>query len=126
MPTVIKKSCRHVITENERTLAAAKALKADDLAEFGRLMNFSHKSMRDDFEISCAEIDLLVEIAQSCEGVLGSRMTGGGFGGSTVSLVKTTNLTEFTNKISQKYEAETNIQLAIYVTKAEEGACEIL
>jgi galactokinase len=126
LPDVIKKRCRHVITENKRTLEAAKILKANDLAEFRRLMNFSHESMRDDFEISCAEIDLLVETAQSLDGVLGSRMTGGGFGGSTVSLVKTANLSEFTDKICRKYEAETGIQPAIYVTKAEEGACEIL
>lgn len=126
LPEVVKKRCRHVIAENERTLQAAKVLKANDLIEFGRLMNLSHESMRDDFEISCAEIDLLVETAQSLEGVLGSRMTGGGFGGSTVSLVKTANLAEFKDRISRKYEAEMNIQPAIYITKAEEGACEIL
>lgn len=126
LPEVIKRRCRHVITENKRTLQAAKVLKKNNLAEFGRLMNLSHLSMRDDFEISCAEVDLLVKTAQSLDGVLGSRMTGGGFGGSTVNLVKNEKLSEFAEKISQKYEAETDIIPAIYVTKAEEGACEIV
>ena len=77
-----------MITEIKRTQDAAKCLENNDTASFGRLMNESHDSLRDDFEVSCAELDSLVTIAREVEGVLGTRMTGGGFGGCTVSLVK--------------------------------------
>ncbi|MCA1614305.1 MAG: galactokinase, partial [Acidobacteria bacterium] len=86
LPETIRRRCRHVVTENARTLAAAESLRRGDLSELGRLMNLSHASLRDDYEVSCAELDALVEIALPLEGVLGARMTGGGFGGSTVSL----------------------------------------
>jgi galactokinase len=87
LPHVIFRRARHVITENARVLEAREALSRGDLTEFGRLMYESHRSLRDDFEVSCAELDTLVEIARGVEGVYGSRMTGGGFGGCTVSLV---------------------------------------
>ena len=84
---IVFQRCRHVITENARVLDASAALAADELAQFGRLMTASHKSLRDDFEVSCDELDCLVDIAYGTEGVLGSRMTGAGFGGCTVTLI---------------------------------------
>ena len=84
---VVFRRCRHVITENARVLDASAALAADELAQFGRLMTASHNSLRDDFEVSCDELDYLVDIANGTEGVLGSRMTGAGFGGCTVTLI---------------------------------------
>ena len=84
---IVFQRCRHVITENARVLDACAALAADELAQFGRLMTASHKSLRDDFEVSCDELDCLVDIAYGTEGVLGSRMTGAGFGGCTVTLI---------------------------------------
>ena len=84
---IVFQRCRHVITENARVLDASTALAAGDLTEFGRLMTASHNSLRDDFEVSCDELDCLVDIASGTEGVLGSRMTGAGFGGCTVTLI---------------------------------------
>ena len=84
---IVFQRCRHVITENARVLDASAALAAGDLTEFGRLMTASHSSLRDDFEVSCDELDCLVDIANGTEGVLGSRMTGAGFGGCTVTLI---------------------------------------
>ena len=84
---VVFRRCRHVITENARVLDASAALAADELVQFGRLMTASHNSLRDDFEVSCDELDCLVDIANDTEGVLGSRMTGAGFGGCTVTLI---------------------------------------
>ena len=88
LPELIYRRCRHIVTENARVLEAERALKAGDFVACGRAMNASHVSMRDDFEITCPEIDVLAELAQGAEGVYGSRMTGGGFGGCTISLVE--------------------------------------
>ena len=102
---VVYRRCRHVITENARVLDASAALAADELVQFGRLMTASHSSLRDDFEVSCDELDCLVDIANCTEGVLGSRMTGAGFGGCTVTLIHTdaietlrANLLPYTNR----------------------------
>ena len=126
LPTIIRKRCRHVVTEIERTLNAAEALRKNDFAEFGRLMNLSHESLRDDYEVSCRELDLLVEIAADCEGVFGARMTGGGFGGSTVNLVRREFLDEFTEKVSSEYRSKTQIETDIYVSNPADGAKEII
>lgn len=126
LPEIIRKRCRHVITENERTLNAAAALRKNDYAEFGRLMFLSHASLRDDYEVSCRELDLLVKIAESCAGVLGARMTGGGFGGSTVNLVQRENLDETIEKISFEYERQIRIKPSIYISAAASGASEII
>ena len=88
LPDLIYCRCRHIVTENARVLEAERALEAGDFIACGQAMNLSHASMRDDFEITCPEVDALVGLAQSVEGVYGSRMTGGGFGGCTVSLVE--------------------------------------
>ena len=125
LPEIIRNRCRHVVTENERTLKAASALQKNDFAEFGRLMFLSHASLKNDYEVSCEELDILVEIARNSAGVLGARMTGGGFGGSTVNLVKRENLNEFAEKISTEYERQTNIKPAVYVSGAAGGALEL-
>jgi galactokinase len=85
---VVFRRCRHVITENARVLDASAALAAGELPQFGRLMTASHHSLKEDFEVSCDELDCLVDIANCTEGVLGSRMTGAGFGGCTVTLIR--------------------------------------
>jgi len=107
-------------------LNAAEALKKSDLNEFGRLMWLSHASLRDNYEVSCRELDLLVEIASQCEGVLGGRMTGGGFGGSTVNLVQRGSVENFTKRISDEYRRRTNNETAVYVSNAADGAKELI
>ncbi len=126
LPEIICRRVRHVLTENIRTLKAAESLKNRELKEFGKLMWLSHASLRDDFEISCRELDLLVGIARECGGVYGARMTGGGFGGSTVNLVARENLAEFKEKIIVDYERQTELPTTIMVSEAAEGAEEIL
>ena len=118
----IFRRCRHVISENNRVLDAAEALRSSDLHTFGKLMYKSHDSLRDDYEVSCRELDLLVEIAASCEGVYGSRMTGGGFGGCTVTLVRSASVDSFRDKIVSKYAAETGLTPDVYVCSAAQGA----
>ena len=125
LPDPILRRCRHIVTENERTLAAARALRAGDLAGMGRLMYESHYSLRDDYEVSSPELDLLVEIARALPGVLGARMTGGGFGGSTVSLVRRDALPEFERALSEAYERETGKPPAVLVSEAGAGAAEV-
>jgi galactokinase len=122
---VIYRRCRHVVSENERVLAAASALQDRDVVRFGDLMNQSHQSLKDDYEVSCAELDLMVELARKAEGVYGARMTGGGFGGSTVNLVSIENVDEFQKQISVGYEKETGLTPEIYVCKAVKGAEEL-
>ena len=119
---VILRRCRHIVTENERVLAAAAALKAADLAAFGALMNASHRSLREDFEISCTELDLMVQIAGTIDGVYGARMTGGGFGGCTVNLVRTDAVPQFRAQIVERYRRATGIAPDIYVCTAADGA----
>src|SRR5207247_11358289 len=92
---LLEKKNRHVITENERTLRAAGALREGDLVKLGELMALSHRSLKDDYEVSCPELDLMVELAMQHEGVSGARMTGGGFGGCTVNLVRGEALDSF-------------------------------
>ena len=124
LPDVVYRRCRHVTTENQRVLDAAGALRSGNLREFGRLMYESHRSLRDDYEVSCKELDLLVEIASECEGVYGSRMTGGGFGGCTITLVDSNHANEFQQKLSKRYQEATSITPAIYVCSAAQGAGE--
>jgi galactokinase len=126
LPENIRKRCRHVITENSRMLQAAEALKVANLTRFGELMLNSHASLRDDFAASCEEIDLLVRIAESCPGVYGVRMTGGGFGGCTINLVDADRAGEFRSTILQEYERATGRVAEIYVTSAADGAGPIL
>jgi galactokinase len=122
---VVYRRCRHVITENARVLDAAKALEQDDLEAFGQLMNESHRSLRDDYEVSCRELDVMVELARECEGVYGARMTGGGFGGCTVSLVNVENVDEFKRKMMEGYTEATGLFPEIYICSAADGAGEV-
>ena len=126
LPDVVYRRCHHVITENARVLAAAHALEHQDLDEFGRLMAESHQSLRDDYEVSCKELDLMVELARQIEGVYGARMTGGGFGGSTVNLVREEHVEEFRERVAREYEQVTKLKPEIYACVASEGAGEVL
>ena len=107
-PRVLRHA-HHVVSENRRVLDAVDALECGDLARFGRLMGESHRSLRDDYEVSCAELDLIVGLAESEPDVFGTRMTGGGFGGCTVSLVRTTAAESFTRSMQRRYAEETGI-----------------
>ncbi len=122
---VRRRRARHAVYENARTEEAFRALAHGDLAEFGRLMNASHVSLRDDFEVSCPETDALAEIAWSCPGVLGSRMTGGGFGGCTVSIVDADAVERFKTVITEEYRRRTGLDAEIYAASAGDGAREI-
>jgi len=126
LPEVIYRRSRHIITENARVLAADVALEKGDLAAFGQLMNDSHRSLRDDYEVSCKELDLMVDLARQVRGVYGARMTGGGFGGCTVNLVAAENLEEFKEAVAQGYETATGIAPEIYVCSAAEGVEEVM
>ncbi len=126
LPEPVRSRCKHVVTENKRTLLAAQALRSGDVAKMGRLLNCSHKSLRDDYEVSCTELDVMVKSAQSLPGAtLGARMTGGGFGGATVNLVRRDALEGFPDAIALDYLWITNISPSIYVVEASDGAAEI-
>jgi galactokinase len=122
---VVCRRCRHVITENGRVMAASAALERGDLKTFGKLMEQSHRSLRDDYEVSCAELDAMVEIAASEPGVYGSRMTGGGFGGCTISLVEEEYVEAFRETILRRYREAVGRDAAVYVSGAAGGAGEI-
>ena len=124
LPELIAKRCRHVITENYRTLAGRAFLEDGDGPGFGRLMLDSHASLRDDYKVSCAELDLLVEKAKSVEGTLGARMTGGGCG-CTVNLVRSDCLDRFRDTVQREYARATNMAPTIHVVEAADGAKEI-
>ncbi len=122
---IVLRRCRHVVRENARVTAAADALRARDLATVGALMWASHASLRDDYEVSCKELDVLVELAREFPGVLGSRMTGGGFGGCTVSLVDATKTDTFAAMMGERYVAAGFPQPEIYVCVPSRGAHEV-
>ncbi|HLJ90210.1 MAG TPA: galactokinase [Candidatus Angelobacter sp.] len=134
LPPTIQKRCRHVIDENNRVVAAADALESNDapgpknpeqaerLKRLGMLMAASHQSLRDDYEVSSPELDLMVELANQIPGVYGARMTGGGFGGCTVNVVAAEAVPEFQDKVAAQYQAKTGIAPEIYVSAACEGA----
>ena len=116
---------RHVIGENERTLKAVDAFNSSDWKKVGRLMAASHVSLRDDFEVSCPELDLLVDLALeqgTANGVYGSRMTGGGFGGCTVTLLRRDAIEPVSETISRQYHHATGVQPAMYVSRPARGA----
>lgn len=119
---VLLRRCRHVVTENARVLAAAFALESGDLKQFGQLMYQSHRSLKDDFEVSCSELDLMVELAESIPGTYGARMTGGGFGGCTINLVERKEALRFSERIVESYQRATQIRPEVYITGAAQGA----
>lgn len=125
LPETVRRRCRHVVNENERTLRAADALRAGDFEEMGRLMRLSHVSLRDDYEVSCRELDLLVEAADSLDGVLGARMTGAGFGGCTVNLVRRDALAEFRRALPRSAERAGLHAPPVYVVETSDGAREV-
>jgi len=125
LPKIIFKRCRHVISENARVAKAAAALDQGDLDNFGFLMAESHRSLRDDYEVSCAELDLMVELARQQEGVYGARMTGGGFGGCTINLVRTDAVRGFQPGVADAYQKSTGRAPQIFVSPAAEGAGEV-
>jgi galactokinase len=120
--SVVRKRARHVISENRRVLDAIPALKAGDLHHFGQLMNQSHDSLRDDYEVTGIELDTLVEEARLVPGVIGSRMTGAGFGGCTVSLIEKVHTLEFIENVGRQYEARTRLRPDFYIPKIGDGA----
>ena len=119
---VIARRARHVISENYRVQAGVKALREGNFSTFGQLMIESHQSLKDDYEVSCAELDLLVDLALKQEGVLGARMTGAGFGGCTVNLIEKNYIDAFKKNIKNEYKKITGINPDIYITLPAEGA----
>ena len=122
LPEPITRRARHVISENYRVQAGVQALRMGNYSAFGQLMIESHQSLKDDYEVSCAELDLLVDLALKQEGVLGARMTGAGFGGCTVNLLRREYIDTFEKTIKQGYKKITGINPDIYVTQPAEGA----
>jgi len=122
LPEVIAKRAWHVVNEDARTLAAVEALNQDDLATMGRLMNESHASLRDLYEVSIQELDIMADLAQNQPGCYGARMMGGGFGGAVIALVEESVVQEFIKEVSKGYERATRIHAAIYTTKAAQGS----
>jgi galactokinase len=121
LPETIGRRARHVITENLRVSEAAEALSTGNIERFGQLMRESHASLRDNFEVSCCELDILVELAGKFDGVYGARMTGGGFGGCTINLVKNGRTDAFQSELATGYEAATGRRPEIYVCTAANG-----
>ncbi len=122
LPELPRKRAHHVITEDARTLEGVTALKAGNIARFGELMNASHESLKSDYEVSCTELDALVEASRSIEGVYGSRMTGAGFGGCTVSMVDDSAVERFQREVPRLYREATGLDATIYITTAAQGA----
>lgn len=120
-----KKRAKHAVYENQRTIRAVEALKNNDLKKFGELMNASHVSLRDDYEVSCEEIDVLVEEAWKVDGVIGSRITGGGFGGCTVSIVKDEAVESFKEKVGAAYKERVGKRADFYVVEIGDGPCKL-
>lgn len=122
---VCRKRAKHAVYENQRTVKAVAALKAGDLETFGKLMNASHVSLRDDYEVTGKELDTLVEAAWKQEGVIGSRMTGAGFGGCTVSIVKEEAIDDFIKNVGEIYEKEIGYAADFYVVEIGDGSRRI-
>jgi galactokinase len=122
---VVKARARHAISENQRVFKAIDALKANQLEEFGQLMNQSHNSLRDDYEVTGFELDTMVEEARKIEGTIGARMTGAGFGGCTVSLVHKDSVEEFIKTVGENYENKTKLTPEFYVANVGDGVTEL-
>jgi galactokinase len=122
LPEVTQMRARHVISEDARTLDGVAALKAGDITRFGEQMNGSHESLKNDYEVSCRELDAMVGAARSIEGVYGARMTGAGFGGCIVSLVADKAVERFQSEVPVLYKKATGLNCTIYVTTARQGA----
>jgi galactokinase len=125
LPSTVYRRAHHVVTENARVLAARVALEKSDPELFGALLKQSHVSLRDDYNVSCAELDILVKLASNSPGVYGSRMTGGGFGGCTISLVATEHIEEFKRTIAEEYRHATKFTPDVYSFHASDGVQEV-
>ena len=119
---VCRKRAKHAVYENQRTIHAVEALKNNDIVTFGKLINESHVSLRDDYETSCTETDILAELAWAVPGVYGSRITGGGFGGCTVSIVKNDSIDQFITSVGDAYKEKTGHTAEFYVVDIGDGA----
>ena len=122
LPAKVFARCRHVITENARVKSSVEAFQRGESKALGPLMQDSHRSLRDDYEVSCRELDLMVEIAMAQPGLIGARMTGGGFGGCTINLVESAAVGEFKRNVAAEYSSQTGLTPEIYVSPASEGA----
>jgi galactokinase len=122
LPAKVFARCRHVITENARVRSAVEAFQRGESKALGPLMQDSHRSLRDDYEVSCRELDLMVEIAMAQPGLIGARMTGGGFGGCTINLVESAAVSDFKRNVAAEYSSKTGLTPEIYVSPASEGA----
>jgi len=122
LPAIVYRRCLHVVEENARTLEAVKCFASGDLAEVGMLMRASHESLRDLYQVSCIELDAMVESAHGVAGFIGGRMTGGGFGGCTINLVEHTNSQSFAKAVASRYKAKTGITPDVFVCSAANGA----
>lgn len=120
-----RKRAKHAVYENQRTIKAVEALKANDIVLFGKLMNESHVSLRDDYEVTGEELDTLVEAAWKIDGVIGSRMTGAGFGGCTVSIVKDEAVDRFIDQVGKTYKETIGYAADFYVVEIGSGPCEL-
>jgi len=118
---VTYRRCRHVVTENNRTLQAVEAMRGGDLARLGELMNASHISLRDDYQVSCFELDMMVEAAWEQPGVYGARMTGAGFGGCAIALVDNEQAEPFAAQVAALYKQNTGLDGEIYICRADDG-----
>ncbi len=125
LPEIIYRRAKHVVTENQRVLAAAEALREHRLPAFGELMYASHESLRDDYEVSCRELDSLVSVAAEADGVIGARMTGGGFGGCTVNLVEAEAVEQFQAHVADRYARENGRRPDVFVCSPAEGAEQV-
>ncbi len=121
-----RRKAKHAVYENARTVRAVEALKEGDIPAFGRLMNESHVSLRDDYDVSCPEVDILAEEAWKIPGVLGARITGGGFGGCTVAIVRNEAVAEYQQTLSRVYRERTGIEAEFYVVDIGDGPREIV
>jgi galactokinase len=121
----VRKRARHAVSENERTIQALEALEKKDLYTFGELMNDSHRSLRDDYEVTGAELDALVEAAWKQNGVIGARMTGAGFGGCAIAIVERGSVGDFLDRVGQTYLAAVGYEASFYIADIGDGACEI-
>ena len=125
LPEIVYRRCKHVVTEDQRVLAAAQALEAGNAERLGELMLLSHQSLKFDYQVSCPELDLLVDAAKEIDGVYGARMTGGGFGGCTVSLISDEIEAVFRKVVTDIYRSTFDIKPDIYAFEAADGASEI-
>jgi galactokinase len=121
LPRAILNRARHVISENERVLRGVRVLQEGQIEQFGELLFESHASLRDDYEVSCRELDVLVELAADAPGILGARMTGAGFGGCTINLVRSQEVAAFQESVAAGYTARTGLESEIYVCRPSEG-----